>query len=51
MMMSQFLFRPDAVILANGVFPTHAIPLGVLRSAPMWFVATDPLPIGPMLML
>ena len=34
MMMSQFLFRPDAVILANGVFPTHAIPLGVLRSAP-----------------
>ena len=27
-------FRPDAVILANGTFPTHAVPLGVLHQAP-----------------
>ncbi len=26
-------FHPDAVILANGTFPTHAVPLGVLHRA------------------
>ncbi len=27
-------FQPDAVILANGTFPTHAIPLAVLHQTP-----------------
>ena len=26
-------FQPDAVILANGQFPTHSIPLSVLKQA------------------